>query len=136
MIADEVARLAHAVSSLAPSASSTRIPQTNNAALISFAEIAFKMRLLASCHRRTEAKESVGSSSVRASWGRVEPLEEVFGMALGGSGKARRPRGRSWEHTAAEAVFIAWERNLRRFMAMTSMKIIHPSSSTRKQGIE
>src|SRR5260370_4315071 len=106
----------HAVSSLAPSASSTRIPQTNNAALLSFAEIAFKMRLLASCHRRTEPKESVGSSSVRASWGRVEPLEEVFGMALCGSGKARRPRGRTREHTAAEAAFIAWEGKVRRFL--------------------
>src|SRR5260370_42065427 len=92
------------------------------------------MRLLASCHRRTEPKESVGSSSVRASWGRVEPLEEVFGMALCGSGKARRPRGRSREHTAAEAVFIGWETKLRRFMAMTYMKKIHQRANRRKQG--
>src|SRR5229473_5064480 len=96
-----------AVISLAPSVSSTRIPQTNSAARTFFSEIAFKIRLLASCHFSTEPRESVGSSIVRASWGRAELLGDVFGAALCGTEKARRPRGRSWEHTAAEAVFIA-----------------------------
>src|SRR5216683_165910 len=125
-----------AVSNLAPSAPSTRMPQTKSAARTSFSEIAFKMRLLASCHFRTEPSVSVGSSIVRASCGRGELLAEVFGAAPCEKREARKAEGRSLEQTAAEALFIAWERNLRRFMAMTSMKRIHPSAGTRKQGSE
>src|SRR6266481_1315127 len=120
-------------SSLAPSASSRRMPQTNRAARTFFSKIAFKMRLFASCHLRTDPSESVGSSSVRASWGRAELLGEVFGTAVCEKRESRRVGGKNGEQNAAEALFIAWERNLRRFIAMTSLKRFHPSSRTQKQ---
>src|SRR5712691_6389963 len=120
-------------SNLAPSASSTRMPQTKSAARTSFSEIAFKMRLLASCHFSTDPSESVGSSSVRASWGRAELLGELFGAAVCEKSESRKAGGKNGEQTAAEALFIPSERNLRRFMAITSLKRLHPSSRTQKQ---
>src|SRR5437879_5627359 len=98
-------------SSLAPSASSTRMPQTKSAARTSFSEVAFRMRPLASCHFSTDPRERVGSSSVRASWGRAELLGEVFGAAVCEKSESRRAGGQNGEQTAAEALFMAWERN-------------------------
>src|SRR6266704_5042544 len=103
-----------AESSLAPSASSTRMPQTKSAARTPLSEIAFNKRPLASCQCSTEPSEGVGSSNVRASCGRAELLGEVFGEALCGKREARRARGRNREQIAAEALFMTWETNRRR----------------------
>src|SRR5260370_2061347 len=119
-----------AVRNLAPSAPSTRMTQTKSAARTSFSEIAFKMRLLASCHFRTEPSVSVGSSIVRASCGRGELLAEVFGAAPCEKREARKAEGRSLEQTAAEALFIPLDRTHPRFTAITpctQLPHIHPT---------
>src|SRR5260370_8252913 len=121
-----------AVSNLAPSAPSTRMPQTNSAARTSFSEIAFKMRLLASCHFRTEPSVSVGSSIVRASCGRGELLAEVFGAAPCEKKEARKAEGRSLEQTAADPLFFAWEWHRPRFTAMTPTHRLPPPPTTPK----
>src|SRR6266699_6571024 len=72
------------------------------------------MRSLASGHFSANPRESLGSSSVRASCGRAELLGEVFGTAFCEKREARTTDGRNCEQTVAKAHFMTWERTLRR----------------------
>src|SRR5712664_3072020 len=112
--------------SFAPSASSTRMPQTKSAARISFAAIAFRIRVLASCHFKTDPSLRVGSSSVSAICGRTASFGDIFDAAPRKESNARTAGGTICEQTAADPAFASVERNLRRFMATPSVERTHP----------
>src|SRR5712692_1875085 len=101
--------------SLAPSGSSTRMPQTKRAALMFRAAMAFKRRVFASGQRRVAPRFKAGSSIVRASWG-LAGAEEVRGAKNSRWRNGGRPRESSGEQEKADAVLRADERNLRRFI--------------------
>src|SRR5580658_7362555 len=115
-----------AESSFEPSNSSTRMPQTNNAALMLRPSRAFRMRALASGHRRLESSFKLGSSMVRASCGGGAAAARDGTDLPFGESAPNLPTlpVKSGAHEAAETVFKADERNLRRFIFVTSVKRI------------
>src|ERR1700675_882468 len=107
----------HPESSLEPSDSSTRMPQTKRAALMLRLSRAFRMRELASGHRRLASSFRLGSSMVMASWGRrAFVLREGGGFWFGLD--ARSALVKSGAQDTAEMVLSVESRNLRRSMVI------------------